>query len=150
MIFRIVVIALALAGAVDAQEKKIQRINLPPAVEQTVAIQSQGATVKGFSEENENGQKYYEAELMVDGHSKDILIDHNGDIVEVEEQVDFDSLPSVVKDGLRSKAAKGKILKVESLTKHNKVVAYEAKILINSKKSEIQVGPDGKPLDHEE
>jgi hypothetical protein len=29
-------------------------------------------------------------------------------------------------------------------------VAYEAKIMTDGKKSEIQVGPDGKPLDHEE
>ena len=41
-------------------------------------------------------------------------------------------------------------MKVESLTKHDKLVAYEAKVQANGKKNEIQVGPDGKPLDHEE
>jgi hypothetical protein len=29
-------------------------------------------------------------------------------------------------------------------------VAYETKVMIEGKKSEVQVGPDGKPLDHEE
>jgi hypothetical protein len=29
-------------------------------------------------------------------------------------------------------------------------VAYEAKVSTNGKKSEVQVGPDGKPLEHEE
>jgi hypothetical protein len=48
------------------------------------------------------------------------------------------------------KAGKGKILEVESITKHDRLVAYEAKILTGTKKSEVQVGPDGKPLDHEE
>jgi len=132
------------------QEEKIQRSDLPPAVEKTVATQSQGATIKGFSQQEENGQTYYEAEMMVSGHSEDVLIDKDGRIVETEEQIVFDSLPAGVKDGLQSKAGQGKIVKVERLTKHNKLVAYEAKVQSAGKKSEIQVGPDGKPLDHEE
>ncbi len=87
---------------------------------------------------------------MVDGHKKNILMDANGAIVEVEEQVAMESLPSAVRDGLQAKAGSGKVVKVESITKNNKLVAYEAKIMTDGKKSEIQVGPDGKPLDHEE
>jgi hypothetical protein len=132
------------------QEKKIQRSDLPAEVEKTVATQTQGATIRGFSQEKENGQTYYEAELSVNGHSKDILIDSTGAVAEVEEQVALDSLPSVVKDGLQAKAGKGKLVKVESITKHDKLVAYEAKVSTGGKRSEVQVGPDGKPLDHEE
>jgi hypothetical protein len=55
-----------------------------------------------------------------------------------------------VKAGLQAKAGKGKIVKVESLTKKGKLVAYEAQVETNGKKSEVQVGPDGKSLDHEE
>ena len=40
---------LLLAGASSAQEKKIKRSDLPPAVEKTVAAESTGATIKGFS-----------------------------------------------------------------------------------------------------
>lgn len=35
------------------QEKKIQRSDLPPAVEKAVAEQSKGATIRGFSQEKE-------------------------------------------------------------------------------------------------
>lgn len=148
LLFAALSLEATLAG--QEQEKKIQRADLPAPVEKTVAAQSQGATVNGFSEEKENGQTYYEAEMTVSGHSKDVLIDKDGGIVEVEEQVAFDSLPTAVREGLRSKAAPGKIVKVESLTKHDKLVAYEAKVQTDGKKKEIQVGPDGKPLDHEE
>jgi hypothetical protein len=141
---------LLFAGTASAQEKKIKRSDLPPAVEKTVAAQSAGATIKGFSTEKENGQTIYEAEMTVNGHSKDISMTTDGSIVEIEEQVEMDSLPSDVKAGLQAKAVKGTILKVESLTKKGKLVAYEAKVNTNGKKSEIQVGPDGKPLDHEE
>ena len=82
-----VIADLSLATAVVAQEKKIQRADLPPAVEKTVAAQTQGATIKGFSQENEKGETYYEAETTVNGHSKDITIDANGALVEIEEQV---------------------------------------------------------------
>ncbi len=141
---------LLLAGTASAQEKKIKRSDLPAAVEKTVAAQSEGATIKGFSTEKENGQTLYEAEMTVNGHSKDISMTADGSIVEIEEQVAFDSLTADVKAGLQAKAGKGKILKVESLTKKGKLVAYEAKVDTNGKKSEVQVGPDGKPLDHEE
>jgi uncharacterized membrane protein YkoI len=141
---------LLLAGAASAQEKKIKRSDLPAAVEKTVATQSEGATILGFSTEKEKGQTLYEVELTVNGHSKDILVAADGSIVEVEEQVAPDSLSAEVKAGLQARAGKGKIVKIESLTKKGKLVAYEAQVETNGKKSEVQVGPDGKPLDHEE
>jgi hypothetical protein len=141
---------LLLAGTMYAQEKIIKRSDLPPAVEKTVATQSAGATIRGFSTEKEKGQTLYEVEMTVNGHSKDISMAADGSIVEIEEQVALDALSPEVKAGLQAKAGKGKILKVESLTKKDKLVAYEAQVDTNGKKSEVQVGPDGKPLDHEE
>ncbi len=141
---------LLLVGAASTQEKKIKRSDLPPAVEKTVAAQSAGATIRGFSTEKEKGQTLFEVAMTVNGHSKDISMATDGSIVEIEEQVALDSLSPEVKAGLQAKAGKGKILKVESLTKKDKLVAYEARVVTNGKKSEVQVGPDGKPLDHEE
>ncbi len=146
----IFVVALSLSTIALGQEKKIERKDLPPAVEKTVEAESQGATIKGFSQEKENGQINYEAEMSVNGHSKDLLVDPNGKVIEVEEQVPLDSLPAAVKQGLQAKIGAGKILKVESLTKHDKIVAYEAKVQIDGRKKEIQVDPAGKSLAHEE
>jgi hypothetical protein len=136
--------------AAQNSEKKLQRSELPPAVQKTVDTQSKGATVRGFSTEVEHGQTLYEAALTVNGHSKDVSMDANGKVIEVEEEVPFDSLPDGVKQGLQVKAGKGKLGKIESLTKNGKLVAYEAKVTTGTKKSEVQVGPDGKPLAHEE
>lgn len=142
------IVVLSPLLAAQEQEKKIKRSDLPPAVEKTVVEQSQGAVVRGFSQEN--GQTFYEAELMVNGHSKDVLMDVDGAVVEVEEQIPTESLTPTVRDGLQAKAGKGKIVKVEKLSKKGRLVAYEAQILTNEKRSEVQVGPDGKPLGHEE
>jgi uncharacterized membrane protein YkoI len=129
-----------------AEEKAISRSDLPPAVEKTLQQQLKGATVKGFSAEKENGRVVYEAQLLVDGHTKDILLDASGTIQEVEEEVAFDSLPVEVKASLRARAKNGKITKVESLIKQDKLVAYEAQVEKNGKQSEIQVGPKGERL----
>jgi hypothetical protein len=86
---------------------------------------------------------------MVGDHTKDVTIDPQGGVLEVEEQVATDGLPANVFHGLSAQARKGKIAKVESLTKHGRIVAYEAQV-IGGKRSEIQVGPDGQKLVHEE
>jgi hypothetical protein len=130
----------------NAQEKKLTRKQLPPAVEKTVASESEGATIKGFATEVEKGQRLYEAELIVNGHHKDILMNRQGVIVEVEEEVSMDSLPATVQDGLRKAAGSGTIGMIESLTKHGKLVAYEGQVKTGTKRSEIQVGPQGEKL----
>jgi hypothetical protein len=141
---------LATVTAVQAQEKKIKREELPPAVEKTVVEQSQGSTIKGFSTEVDKGKRLYEVELTVNGHSKDISMDKDGKIVEVEEEVVMDSLLPEVKAGLTRAAGSGTITKVESLTKGGKLVAYEAGVRNGPKHSEVQVGPNGNKLAHEE
>ena len=134
----------------QAQERKIKREQLPPDVEKTVARESEGATVKGFATEVEHGRKLYEASLVVNGHTKDILIDRSGTIVEVEEQVTLDSLPAPVQDALRKMAGTGTITVIESLTKNDQLVAYEAQVKHGKRRSEIQVGPNGEKLKHPE
>lgn len=141
---------LAMLSVIQAQEKKITRAELPAAVEKTVAEQSKGAAIKGFSTEVEKGKTFYEAELKVNGHGKDILMDEQGNIVEVEEEVMMDALPIAVKEGLTKAAGAGTVSKVESLTKGGKLVAYEAVVKTGTKRSEVQVGPDGKKLAHPE
>ena len=143
-------IALSTISTVQAQEKKIERKDLPAAVEKTVAEQSKGATIKGFATEVEDGKTLYEVELTVNGHGKDISMDTKGNILEVEEEIALSTLPAAVKDGLTKAAGKGTISKVETLTKQGKLVAYEAVVKTGTKNSEIQVGPDGKKLAHPE
>lgn len=133
-----------------AQDKKIQRSALPAAVEKTVRAQTQGATIKGFATEVEQGKKNYEVETVLNGHTRDLSIAGDGTLLEVEEEVAFDSLSAEVKAALTAKVAGAKIVKVESLTKKDKLVAYEAVTLKGTRKREIQVGPNGTKLAHAE
>ena len=148
--FAIMALALCCAVTVFGQEKQLKKSDLPAAVQKTADQQSKGATVKGYSREKENGQVLYEVALIVNGHTKDITMDGQGNVMEVEEEADMKSLPVEVREGLQKQAGKANIGKVESLTKHGTLVAYEAQARDGKKRSEIQVGPDGKPLAHKE
>jgi len=139
-------LTVTLGTTVLTQERKLRRNQLPPAVEKTVAAESQGATINGFETEVEKGRRLYEMEMTVNGHSKEISMDKNGKIVEVEEEVTMDSLPPAVQSALKTAAGKGTIGKIESLTKNGKLVAYEAYVKTGKKSSEIQVGPNGEKL----
>ncbi len=141
---------LAITSTSIAADKKIKRSDLPPAVEKTVAEQAKGADIRGFSKEVENGRQLYEAELVVDGHHKDISMDAGGKIIAIEEEVSIDSLPSKVKEALNALAGKGTITAVESITRDGKLVAYEAVVKNGIKRSEIQVGPEGQQQKHRE
>src|SRR5580765_1376979 len=145
--FSLAVLAAAVTLSIaHAQEKKIRREQLPPAVEKTVATESDGATIKGFATEVENGRRLYEVELIVNGRHKDVSMDRHGAILEVEEEVSIDSLPAAVQDALKKAAGSGTIEMVESLTKNGKLVTYEGHVKRGTKRSEIQVGPNGDKL----
>jgi hypothetical protein len=143
-----IVLAAALTIAMQQepeQEQRVTRRDLPAAVARTVDAQARGATIRGFSKEKEHGQTFYEVELRVNGHSRDVLMDTTGAVVEVEEQVDIATLPTAVREGLMAAAGSGKLRSVESVTRGGQT-AYEGHVNTNGKWSEIKVGSDGKPL----
>jgi hypothetical protein len=146
----LVAVAAVSLTLVASAEKKVPRSALPPAVEKTVREQSKGADIKGILSETEDGVFQYEIEMTVNGHGRDIAIAKDGTLLEVEEEVTMNTLPAAVQSALTAKAAAAKITKVESLTKKNKLVAYEAATLRGTKKGEIQVGPNGEKLAREE
>jgi hypothetical protein len=129
----LLVLSFVLVGSAFAQERKIKRSDLPAAVEKTV-VESKGATIRGFREEKEkNGQTTYEAQMILNGHTKDVQMNENGAVTEIEEQLDLQAVPAEVRAGLQAKAGKGKIARIESITKKDTVVAYEAQVVTDGK-----------------
>ena len=85
-----------LTAGMQAQEQHIKRSELPSAVQKILDQQSKAATIRGYSKEMEGGKLEYQVEMTVNGHSKDVSMDEDGNIIEVEEQVAWTScrLPS--------------------------------------------------------
>jgi hypothetical protein len=152
--------SLLLVGLACAEdtETKVQFKDLPPAVQKMAKEQEgNGATLRGYSKEIENGKTFYELETRVKGNrnkdripqlhrsDRDILMDESGAVVEVEQQVEIGKIPGTAIDGLRREAAGATILRVESVTKGG-TVSYEAVIVRNGKKKEIAVSADGSAI----
>ena len=144
MIIRILVAisVVVFVASADEGETRTSFQSLPPAVQQAAKEQSKGAKVRGYSKESEGGKTYYEVELSQAGKTKDVLLDSSGKVVEVEQQVSLASLPPAVKDGLQKQAAKGKILKVEQVSKGD-AISYEALVSSGHKQREISVDGNG-------
>lgn len=119
---------------------------LPPAVQKTVQEQTKGATIVGLGREVEDGKTQYELETKVAGHSRDLLIDPAGKVLEVEEQVEIASLPPAVQAEVKKSLGVAKVLRFESITKEGVLAGYEASVQKGGKKSSVSMGPDGKAL----
>jgi hypothetical protein len=140
---------VAMAGA-SVAENRLKKSDLPAAVQTTADEQSAGATVLGYTKNVEHRRVEYIVQLMVGDRTKGVIINPQGNILEVEEQIAPDALPANVFHGLSAQARKGRLAKVESLTRHGKIVAYEAQVITDGKQSQIQVGADGQKLAHKE
>jgi uncharacterized membrane protein YkoI len=132
----------AFLGFASAAETKVKMEDLPPAVQNAVKEQTKNARLVGLNRETENGQTNYEAETKVSGHSRDMLFDKNGAVVEVEEETPLESIPAAAREAIQKKAGSGQIKRVETVTEGSKV-SYEAAITKNGKTSEVAVNADG-------
>ncbi len=141
------ILILFAAGSVCLadSEKKIKFEELPAAVQAAAKEQSKGAVVKGYSMEVENGKISYEAEMTVNGHSKDVSFDSTGKVVAVEEETPLDRLPAPAREAIQKAAGSGKVNRVEKVTENGKTF-YEASIRTGTKNREVRFDEAGKPV----
>jgi len=134
--------APAKAAAKDAdQQARISK--LPAAVRATVEAESKGATIKGVSSEKASGKTVYELETLVDGRTRDLMIDSAGKVYIVEEQLDLARAPAAVRAAME---AKGTIVVLESVMQRGKTT-YEGQVQTKAgKKIAVEVDADGKPI----
>lgn len=131
--------------AAQDSEKKVKLQDAPSAVQQAIKEQGHGATLEGVATEVEHGKTMYEAAFKVNGHSKDITFDVQGQIVSVEEETPLHQLPSAAREAIQKAAGKGKVLEVETVTESGKTF-YEAQIKSGGKKLEVKVNAAGQPV----
>lgn len=138
-----VLCVLIVVGGLAAADTKMAFSDLPPAVQKAARSQIQAAQVLRASSEKEDGQTTYEVETKVDGKSRDFSFNAAGKLLEVEQEVDVNSIPAAAKASLLKRVGSGTIQKVESVTA-GKSVSYEATVTTNSgQHTEIAVNADG-------
>ena len=136
-----VVLALSFAATSVALSAQSARTSRPPATVQRVIEQEQsaGGTLKNVTTEKEHGVTVYEIETLRDGHTRDLLVDADGHVIEIEEEVSINGVPAPVKSAFE---AMGAVKKLETITKGS-TVTYEAQIQKNGTSFEAVVDAAG-------
>ena len=127
-------------------ETKVDLGDLPPAVQQAVKAQSQGATLRGVGKEVKDGVMLYEAELSVQGRTRDITFDAEGKVVMVEDQTTLNKIPAAARAAIQKAIGTGKLVLVEKVRKGEKTF-YEGHITHGPDLTEVKVYADGKPVE---
>jgi len=137
-------IALGLIISVGAQaaEKKIKQSNLPPAVQKSAVEQTNGATVTGYTSDKVAGVMVYQMNLVADGHTRAIVMDQDGTVTSVEQQIAWGELPAAVQKDFDNVLGKGKYDTVSSISTDGKIVAYEAVKVTFGERASVRVKPN--------
>ncbi|HEX4165452.1 MAG TPA: PepSY-like domain-containing protein [Bryobacteraceae bacterium] len=142
---RLCLLGATLGLAAFAAETKVKPSELPPAVQAAMKDQTGGASIVGASKEREHGRMTYEVETKRNGKGRDLTFAENGSLLEIEEEVDLNSIPAPAKETIEKKAAGETIRKVESVT-HGSITSYEADVRTKAGRNrEIAVNADGSP-----
>ena len=142
-------IALGLVMTVGAQaeEKKIKQSNLPPAVQKTASENSAGATVTGYTSDKVDGAIVYQMNLTADGRARSIVIDPDGTVVSVEQEVAWADLPEAIQKNFTGVQGKGKFEAVSTISKDGQIVAYEGILIKNGERNHVRVKPTAPALE---
>ena len=124
-------------------QKSIDLSRYPAAVRATIEAETKNATVKSVKKEMEKGKTQYEVETIVNGKTRDFLVDPAGKVIEVEEEIAVTAAPQPVQDALKTQ---GNVLRLETVQRDGKTT-YEASVQRkNGKKSSVALDAEGKPL----
>jgi hypothetical protein len=136
------------AANLFAHDKPIKFSDLPMAVQKIMLRESRatGARIKNTLIEVEGGKTYYECESIISasGKTRDFLVDPQGNVYEIEDEVEESEVPAAVKAVIdKAAAGGGKITKLEAVKHHGKITGYEATVVKNGKKTSLELKPDG-------
>ena len=132
----------------DDDDVPVTQAELPAPVQATVVAQAKGATIHGLSKSMEGGHVTYELEIvMANGHRRDMDIDPQGGIHEVEEEVALESVPDPAKAAILAQAGARKVTRVEALSSgEGTLYGYEVGVTDGARHGEFRIDLQGKPL----
>ncbi len=137
------------AGPTLAQdtEKKVKMSEMPPAVQKAISdyTAGKGATIRGLAMEVEKGKRLYEAELRINGRTRDVTFDEAGAIFSLEEETSLDQIPAGARAAIEKAATGSKVTLVETVTSEG-VTYYEAHIDKGGRRSEVKVNAAGEAV----
>jgi hypothetical protein len=136
-----------------AAEHAVKRSEVPDAVIQAVTTKYPQGEMKRFIREVERGKTAYEVQLDLGGSRTELIVAPNGKIQFEERVIQMADLPDAVRKSLASsRFGKAKVLRIERVTKADKVdtSTYEIVVDLQGKKRELAFDKAGKLLTAEQ
>jgi len=127
-------------------ERQVTKEEVPEAALATLKKLAGRADITEFAEEIEQGHIFYEGSWKSQsGANMDVLVTKSGALVEIEEQVDDDKVPSAVLKAANKAAGKDAKLIFEQKT----MILYEVKFQKDNSQQELLLTPDGRISEQE-
>lgn len=123
----------------EEKERKVKESEVPAAALAALKKSAADHKLTQIEEEIEHGHKFYEGQWMGPDGKVEVLVTESGDVVEIEEIVPADKVPSAVRAAAENDAGKGAKLVFEKKT----AVTYEIHFKKEGKKQEISYEPTG-------
>jgi hypothetical protein len=136
------VVFLAGAASVLAQEQKISCDRVPAAVRAAFEKAYPKAAIKSCAEEVEKGKTAYEIMSTEGETGRDLLFYADGTVIVVEETIAFGKLPDPVQQAVHQRYPDGVITLSEKVMREGTVL-YEIRIRHRAKLVEIVFDPSG-------
>jgi len=137
-----IVMGIAVAGA----DEKTSLDQVPAAVREALLRLATGGQILEIERETEDGAVLYEAEWVVNGHKTEGKVTASGDLVELEEKVDAEKVPTAVKTVVAQEFPAGATVQYEKVM----VVFYEAEGKVDGREKEVLITAMGKLVGQED
>jgi hypothetical protein len=131
--------------AAQEQERKVKEAEVAPAALTALKKLAGSAALTEFSEEIEDGHKFYEGSWKSADGNVDALVTETGDLVEIEEIIPAEKAPAAVRAAAEKEAGKDAKITFEKKT----MVLYELHFKKGEKGREIILTPDGRPYEED-
>ncbi len=136
------------------RDANVSLSDVPAAAVNAVKNKFPGADIQNRVErDNEATGVFYEFDLWRDGCEIDIEVSAEGLIREYDAEMDPADLPRAVASAIAKKFPGGKVTKAKEEFKRwseRERTVYEADVLVNGRKVEVEIDPDGKILDFDD
>ena len=135
------VAAASLSCTVSAQETEIARKDVPPAVLASLEKAYPSAKVLEWEKEIHGGKLYYEAETVDGKVPRNILYSPDGTVVQIEEKIAADEIPTAVADAAKRQYPNATIRSAHKII-HGDTLEY-ALALTGGKQRKVAMHADG-------
>ena len=129
---------------------KITLADCPAAVQKTLTREARGGEIEAIEKETEHGKTVYEAEIEIDGHDYEVVVDEQGLLLKKtlekaessETSIKLEECPAAVQKTLKLEAGGAKIDKVDKQIAGGHAI-YEIDVEIDGRNYEVLVSGEG-------